>query len=90
MLIISEVLRPPVDADGKANGESQGDITEKAPKRRSEIQIQCKRKTGLEGLIALETAKYEVQTNEIFKQKIALRVQLLKRELALVETSIEK
>ena len=53
-----------------------------------EIQEQREFITELEGLIAQETAKYEMQTNKILKQKIGRRVQQLKQDLALKKASI--
>jgi transcription initiation factor TFIID subunit 7 len=67
LLTIIESFKPPVDADGKVNGESKGDMNEEALKRRPEIQIQRERVTELEGLIAQESAKHEMQTNKILK-----------------------
>jgi transcription initiation factor TFIID subunit 7 len=76
------------DADGEADGEDEEDMDEEALERRREIQEQREFITELEGLIAQETAKYEMQTNKILKQKIGRRVQQLKQDLALKKASI--
>lgn len=76
------------DADGEADGEDEEDMDEEALERRREIQEQREMITELEGLIAQETAKYEMQTNKILKQKIGRRVQQLKQDLALKKASI--
>ncbi|OKL58698.1 hypothetical protein UA08_06021 [Talaromyces atroroseus] len=75
------------EADGEADGDD-GDLDEEALERRREIQEQREFITELEGLIAQETAKYEMQTNKILKQKIGKRVQQLKQDLALKKASI--
>jgi transcription initiation factor TFIID subunit 7 len=75
------------DADAEADGED-GDLDKEALERRREIQEQREFITELEGLIAQETAKYEMQTNKILKQKIGKRVQQLKQDLALKKASI--
>lgn len=76
------------DADGEADGDDEEDMDEEALERRREIQEQREFITELEGLIAQETAKYEMQTNKILKQKIGRRVQQLKQDLALKKASI--
>lgn len=76
------------DADGDADGEDEDDMNEGALERRREIQEQREFITELEGLIAQETAKYEMQTNKILKQKVGRRVQQLKQDLALKKASI--
>ncbi|KAE8552356.1 hypothetical protein EYB25_006250 [Talaromyces marneffei] len=76
------------DADGEADGEDDEDMDEGALERRREIQEQREFITELEGLIAQETAKYEMQMNKILKQKIGKRVQQLKQDLALKKASI--
>ena len=76
------------DADGEADGDDEEDMDEEALERRREIQEQREFITELEGLIAQETAKYEMQTNKILKQKIGRSVQQLKQDLALKKASI--
>ena len=76
------------DADGEADGEDEEDMDEETLERRREIQEQREMITELEGLIAQETAKYEMQANKILKQKIGRRVQQLKQDLALKKASI--
>lgn len=79
------------ESDHDGNGEAEGDdddMDEEELERRREIQEQREFINELEGLIAQETAKYELQTNKILKQKIGKRVQQLKQDLALKKASI--
>ncbi|PCH08066.1 Hypothetical protein PENO1_009050 [Penicillium occitanis (nom. inval.)] len=85
-----EGCEPPVDADGTADSQSKGATTEKALKQFSEIQMQQKRKAAIESLIAEETAKYEMETDLVLKDRFGRRVEQLERHLAVVKSSIEK
>lgn len=90
LLTIIEGCEPPVDADGKADGQSKGDTTEKVPKQLSEIQMQQKRKAAIESLIAEEIAKYEMETDLVLKDRFGRRVEQLERHLAVIKSIIEK
>lgn len=92
LLTIKEGRESPVDADGKAAGQSKGDMTEKVPKQRPEIQIQREHKTAheLEDSITQLTAKYDMETNFMIKPWFELRVEQLKRRLTLMKSSTEK
>jgi transcription initiation factor TFIID subunit 7 len=75
------------DREG-SGGPDVEDFDDEAVERHREVQEQREMITELEGLIAQETAKYEMQANKILKQKIGKRVQQLKQDLALKKASI--
>ncbi|CRG91739.1 hypothetical protein PISL3812_08791 [Talaromyces islandicus] len=75
-------------SDREESGGPDVDLDDEAVERHREIQEQREMISELEGLIAQETAKYEMQANKILKQKIGKRVQQLKQDLALKKASI--
>ncbi|KAH8692030.1 TAFII55 protein conserved region-domain-containing protein [Talaromyces proteolyticus] len=76
------------ESDREESGGPDADMDDETLERRREVQEQREIITELEGLIAQETAKYEMQGNKILKQKIGKRVQQLKQDLALKKASI--
>ncbi|KAE8344325.1 TAFII55 protein conserved region-domain-containing protein [Aspergillus arachidicola] len=87
---------PAAESSGDESDESDGDerraaedgLDEEQLEQRQQMQQQREEIAELEALIRTETAKWEKMQNQILKNKLARRIQELKKDLSLKKVSI--
>ncbi|KAE8349938.1 TAFII55 protein conserved region-domain-containing protein [Aspergillus coremiiformis] len=76
------------ESDGEERGVPEDDLDDEQLERQRQMQQQREEIAELEVLIRTETAKWEKMQNLILKNKLAKRIQELKRDLSLKKVSI--
>ncbi|KAB8265353.1 TAFII55 protein conserved region-domain-containing protein [Aspergillus pseudonomiae] len=76
------------ESDGDERGVPEDGLDEEQLEQRQQMQQQREEIAELEALIRTETAKWEKMQNQILKNKLARRIQELKKDLSLKKVSI--
>ncbi|KAB8211177.1 TAFII55 protein conserved region [Aspergillus parasiticus SU-1] len=76
------------ESDGDERGAAEDGLDEEQLEQRQQMQQQREEIAELEALIRTETAKWEKMQNQILKNKLARRIQELKKDLSLKKVSI--
>lgn len=76
------------ESDGEERGVLEDDLDDEQLEQQRQMQQQREEIDELEALIRTETAKWEKMQNQILKNKLAKRIQELKKDLSLKKVSI--
>ncbi|KAF7585216.1 hypothetical protein BBP40_011664 [Aspergillus hancockii] len=76
------------ESDGEGRGVPEDDMDEEQLEQQRQMQQQREEIAELEDLIRTETTKWERMANRILKNKLAQRIQELKKDLSLKKVSI--